>query len=107
MTDEKKPSHLKEPDAEYPKNRRRHPRKKVRMSINYSCDGMAGEDRVRDISVGGIFIETTEEFYVGQVITISIPFTYLDRKIKIKGRVVRVSPDGIGIEFDRNFFDIE
>ncbi len=107
MPVKKKQLQKKEPDTKHPENRRRHPRKKCDMSINYLSDGMVGEERVRDISISGIFIETTEKFHVGQIITISIPFSNQDRKIKIKGRVVRLAVDGIGIEFDKNFFDIE
>ena len=108
MPFEKKHIRLKELETRNPEDKRRHSRKKCKIQVDYYCeDGMAGKEMIRDISIGGVFIETIKKFSRGQVLTISIPFVNQDRKIRIKGRVVRVASDGIGIEFDKSSFDIE
>jgi hypothetical protein len=53
----------------------------------------------RDISSSGMFIITNELFSVGQTVSLKISFANNDRFIKVPAQIVRVTEDGIGVEF--------
>jgi len=53
----------------------------------------------KDISNGGIFIETDQVFQVGQIVTLIIPFSDDRRNLNVPAEIVRVSQDGIGLRF--------
>jgi Tfp pilus assembly protein PilZ len=72
-----------------------------------SHGGISSEHHARDISLGGIFVETTEKLTPGQKVEISLPFANQDRHIKMNGKVVRVTNDGVGVQFDIFAIDIE
>lgn len=52
-----------------------------------------------NLSLGGAFIETAAELPAGHVMKLTIPFTGHERYLIVKGRVVRVGENGLGIEF--------
>lgn len=87
--------------------KRQHPRKPLRLSVQVTGGPLAGSKLARDISLGGMFLETAEEMTPGQEIQLSIPFTNQDRQIKINGKVVRITGDGVGVQFDIYSIDIE
>ncbi|MFO8048297.1 MAG: PilZ domain-containing protein [Desulfosudaceae bacterium] len=87
--------------------KRKHPRKPVKLSVNLTCGKRSGEKQARDISLGGIFVETSEEIKPGEEIQLAIPFSNQDRQIRLKGRVARKTDDGIGVQFDVYAIDIE
>ena len=82
------------------KDNRRHPRKDT--SIYAICSGhdCYFRDYIKNISAGGIFIETQSPLFVNQQITITFFLPGAQRPIKIKGKVVRTDPKGIAVEFD-------
>ena len=88
-------------------DKRQYPRKPLRLNVSVTRGGVSGTGMARDISLGGLFLETMEEMAPGQVLQLSIPFTNQDRQIKVKGKVVRMTEDGVGIEFDIYSIDIE
>jgi Tfp pilus assembly protein PilZ len=53
----------------------------------------------KDISGGGIFIQTSEVFHLGQVVTLDIPFSNGDQSIQVPAEIVRVDSEGIGLKF--------
>jgi len=53
----------------------------------------------KDISNGGLFIQTNEVFSVGQVVTLNIPFSDGNRAINVPAEIVRVNDRGIGLRF--------
>jgi hypothetical protein len=87
------------------KDRRRYPRRResVPMSVMPTGTGEARTLVTRDISVGGIFLyaKASEQLLVGAelIITPLRANADLTPSTPIKGRVVRVSPQGMGIEF--------
>ncbi|MFP4445745.1 MAG: PilZ domain-containing protein [Desulfosudaceae bacterium] len=87
--------------------KRRHPRKPVRLSVKLTCGPFSGQEQARDISLGGIFVETTEEIRPGEDIQLLIPFSNQELQIRLKGKVARKTEDGIGVEFDIYSIDIE
>lgn len=56
------------------------------------------EGMTRNISLNGVYIETVENFEVGQLITLALPFKN-GKKFKIKGEVVWADGKGFGIRF--------
>jgi c-di-GMP-binding flagellar brake protein YcgR len=87
------------------KDRRRYQRRRECVPISIVPAGTY-EARIfitRDVSAGGIFLyaKDSEQLPVGTelMITPLQPTAGLTPSITIKGRVVRVSPQGMGIEF--------
>ena len=87
--------------------KRRHPRKPLRLNVKLTSGPFSGEEQARDISLGGIFVETAEELRPGEEIQLSIPFSNQELHIRLKGKVARKTEDGIGVEFDIYSIDIE
>ena len=55
---------------------------------------------VRNISIGGVFIETSRPLERGELISLSLDAVDMGKVIDIGGKVVRQMPDrGMGIEF--------
>ena len=56
---------------------------------------------VANISLGGARIDTgnANQFGIGEMVTVSIPFTSGNRNIKRKGRIVWLNTAGFAIEF--------
>jgi len=53
----------------------------------------------KDISNGGIFIQTQDAFQLGQLVTLDIPFSAKNESIKIPAEIVRVDTEGVGLKF--------
>ncbi len=87
--------------------KRHHPRKAFRLCVRMSHGEASKQYNARDISLGGIFVETSEKLAPGQKVKISLPFANQDRRIKMNGKVVRITNDGVGIQFDIFAIDIE
>ena len=58
-----------------------------------------------DISSDGAFIKTTRKFSVGQEVAMTITFPSTGESRMVTGEIVRVSPEGIGINFKVFFKD--
>ncbi|ABW66693.1 type IV pilus assembly PilZ [Desulfosudis oleivorans Hxd3] len=101
------PAAASKPQAPEATDKRQHPRKPLRLNVSVTRGEVSGTSMARDISLGGLFLETIEEMAPGQVLQLSIPFTNQDRQIKVKGKVVRMTEDGVGVEFDIYSIDIE
>jgi len=80
-------------------------RKKVSIEAEYTCGGNQFEGSIENISRGGIFIKTDENFSVGQEImisfstpkSISTPKLKFNDKVNLVGEIVRIGPDGVGV----------
>lgn len=92
--------------------KRKYPRAPVKVEI--ICDELKDEDRrgigvlcfySSDISIGGIFLETTVPFSVGATLHLKFTLPNVKRDVKTVGKVVRTKEGdanllvGIGIEF--------
>jgi Tfp pilus assembly protein PilZ len=81
--------------------KRKHHRKLYFMEVDYATSDRAYKDFIRDISEGGVFIETRRRFSVGEEILMSLFFPNRSQRL-ITGEIVRMTPDGIGVKFKRN-----
>lgn len=69
------------------------------QTITFSTQDRQYKALCKDISNGGIFIQTSEIFRLGQLVTLDIPFSDGKESIEVPAEIVRVNPDGIGLKF--------
>lgn len=74
-------------------------RKSFMETIYFTLKGRSYEGISEDISTGGMFIRTEGAFSVGQTIIVTIPLAKKRKQIKVPAEIVRVMPEGIGVEF--------
>ena len=69
------------------------------QTITFSTQDRQYRALCKDISSGGIFIQTNEVFHLGQIVTLDIPFSNKDQSIQVPAEIVRVDTEGIGLRF--------
>ena len=74
-------------------------RKVCSIPVSFSAHNRINLDPIKNISKGGLFIDTTVPFKVGEEILMSFNMQGYDRPLKIKGVVVRVDRLGVGVEY--------
>ena len=80
-------------------DRREYPRKPCSMRVTYTTQDLLGRDSVKDISVGGVHIDTKVPFPIGQQITLMLSPPDVAEEISIPGEVVWGPGQGIGVSF--------
>ncbi len=78
--------------------RRRHPRKTCSIPITVGSWRVLTEF-ARNISAGGVFIETSAAFSRGEHLTLMFSPPNQNTPLKLTGRVARSTPEGIGVQF--------
>lgn len=87
--------------------KRKYPRRSTLIDINYSSDQRRiFEDFVRNISAGGLFIETNLLSEIGQKLTMTFSHPNSGDPIKVSGKIVRVDSGGIGVKFNKLLSDL-
>ena len=82
--------------------KRKYPRRSTLIDITYASDQRGFfEDVIRDISAGGLYIETTLLSELGQKLTMTFSHPDSGDPIKVLGKVIRVDSEGIGVKFDK------
>jgi len=82
------------------KDKRTKPRKSFSGNIFFITENGFNEGRLKNFSRYGLFIETTENLSVGEIITIALP--HIEGKdIKCKGQIMWRNNQGCGIELFR------
>ncbi len=95
----------------YDKEKRRGTRVDFSTQIILLVDGSDSESQIegssKDLSLKGIFINTTEEIPVGSKCNVKVFLTGMIEAIalQMQGEVVRKTPSGIAIDF--NLMDID
>ena len=69
------------------------------QTITFSTQDRRYTALCKDISNGGIFIQTSDMFQLGQLVTLDIPFSNGKESIQVPAEIVRINPDGIGLRF--------
>ena len=80
---------------------RKHIRRRCNKSLIFSYDRHEYKGFVSNIGRAGAFILTTENFDLGGRIKLAIPELKTRKEVKVTGWIVRISPEGIGISFER------
>ena len=87
----------------YKRERREHTRGRYRKEIVFSTKNRKYMGSITNISRGGTFITTKSKISLGQVILLDIREDKTCKALRLKGWVVRLSPNGVGVKFDRRF----
>ncbi len=96
-------------ENELPKNKvfqkekdpREYQRKSYRKDVYFTSRNSKCKGYVKNISRGGAFIITREKFAIGQILNLVFPATRLKKELRLKGWIVRVDENGVGVRFDR------
>jgi hypothetical protein len=87
--------------------KRKYPRKTALIDITYSSDKKrVFEDFVRNISSGGLYIETNLVSELGQQLHMTFSHPDSGDPIKVSGKIVRVDSGGIGVRFNKLLSDL-
>ena len=97
ITTSKKPNKRKN-SLKDSKELRKYQRKAYSEPILFATQDRIFEGLTKNISSSGVYLEAKENFEVGQIITLALPFKN-EKKFKIKGEVVWSDGRGFGIRF--------
>ncbi len=83
------------------KDKRRYTRKPLKIEARYQDNNRKVlKGTVRNISIGGVFIETPNPLDRGESIRMTLDAVDVGRVIDVEGKVVRCEPEkGMGVEF--------
>ena len=98
MTEDEQQSLLKELEGRQD-TKREHSRKSFLTVVDYAIQDAAYKDFIQNISIGGVFIQTSTPFAIGQEVSLTFPLSHSQKHLKIVGEVVRNSEQGIGVKF--------
>ncbi|MDJ0783067.1 MAG: PilZ domain-containing protein [Desulfosarcinaceae bacterium] len=82
--------------------KRRHKRYECDLPTEFEVDQWTYTGTIRDISLGGALIETSEPVGVKQKIRLSLVSQSLERTCHIQGHIAHRTANGIGIAFEVN-----
>jgi Tfp pilus assembly protein PilZ len=97
------------------RERRKDPRESCSNAVTYDTEDGAFKGFIKNISNGGVFIETPRTFSIGQQVTLIFSPTSqqgpssVDQEgpIKITGKILWRVPRGIGVKFETASDDLE
>lgn len=95
--DQRLPLFMRAADWEQ-EERRVNPRIPCFLLVDYATQGRAYRDFVKNISIGGAFIESLK-LPTGPEITLVLSCFEGQKPLKIAGQVAWVAPEGIGVKF--------
>jgi uncharacterized protein (TIGR02266 family) len=87
--------------------RRKTQRKAFSLSVQYATEHEILTDFPRDISSGGMFIETSASLPVGQTLTLTFTPPKGKKRLKITAEVVWTGPGGVGVRFTETNKELE
>ena len=82
-------------------DRRAHSRKACLMPVKYSVQNRRFKGYILDISMHGVFIETSDYFFSGQEIIITFSVPHYQKPLTVTGQIVWSSQNGMGIKFSQ------
>jgi len=83
-------------------NLRTHERYNLLVALNYDIKTMKRQCFLRDISLGGAYIETDQEMKIGQTVTLVLSSPELNNSCSIEATVVRMDTKGAGLHFQNS-----
>ena len=75
------------------------------ISVDFVTSTAKGSAKLRDISIGGLFLEvdpSQRPFSVGRELVLRVPYPNREKQVKIRGRIVRATLEGVGVEFEKS-----
>lgn len=96
--------------------KRKHPRKPTKIEANVivwdstlskpSTHKISFKEFIQNISKGGVFIETAYPFRINKRLSLIFTLPGVKDPINIKGKIVGVDSQGIGVKFDEPLITI-
>jgi len=83
------------------KDSRKHPRRLCKKPLFFTYKYRHVKGLVTDISRSGAFIETGRKISLGARINLVIDGSKNHKGVGLRGWIVRLSPQGVGVSFDR------
>jgi hypothetical protein len=80
-------------------DKRNSDRKYLKVSVDYSVKDKFYSDTLENVSSRGAFIRTTRPIEVGDATTMVASIPGMEKNVKMKGKVVRRTQEGVGVEF--------
>lgn len=105
MPEEEQIKLLEDLERRQSQNKRRHARRNTQLTVYYATQDRAYRDVILNISPTGVFIETREPFIVGQEVLLNFTPNRQSEPIRVRGEIVRVTQEGIGVKFIRRASD--
>jgi len=81
------------------KKQRRNSRKPCEIAVNYATRAHALKDVIKNISLGGVYIETRMPLPVDQIISMKFQLPKSGKLINVAGKIVWADFPGIGVKF--------
>ncbi|MBW1803928.1 MAG: PilZ domain-containing protein [Deltaproteobacteria bacterium] len=100
MSEEEQRDLLSELEEKAYQKKREHERKPFPATVDYSTAKGAYRDFIKDISDGGVFIETPRPHSIGERISMTFLLPEHEKRINVQGVIVRVDEGGIGVKFE-------
>ena len=101
LPEEQKEALLAELELKRTKEKRRHTRKSFVTVVDFASEDRSYREFIQDISEGGVYIQSSGPFSVGQEVLLTFPLPDLHKHIKIAGRIVRATDAGSGFSLKR------
>jgi Tfp pilus assembly protein PilZ len=79
---------------------RENPRKPCLINANYTIQNQNFKSYILDISIGGVFVETSEKMPVGKEITLKFSLPNHPQPFTLSGKIAWSSSRGFGLKFD-------
>ena len=83
------------------KEKRKHSRLAIHSKANIKLGGKSIEAESENVSLNGAFVTTDRQVKVNDV----VGFNFSNVPISAKAKVVRVTQEGIGLEFENTLLD--
>ncbi len=99
LPEEKQTALLKYAEDLLTVEKRAYIRKSCSIPVSFATYDRVYTDTIKNISQRGVFIATQHPLFVGEEIILTFSITGFDKSLKIKGEIVQVNRNGIGIEF--------
>jgi CheY-like chemotaxis protein len=80
--------------------KRRHERFDCLVAVDYDVSSSTYQSCLRDISLGGAYLESEQPALLGSGLTLSLSAPGVTRSCKVQGKVIRCDPKGIGVSFE-------
>jgi Tfp pilus assembly protein PilZ len=87
-------------------DKREHSREHTSIYAFFETNGLSFKDSIKNLSAGGLFIETGIPLSVNRELFISFLHPDYGTLIKVAGEIVRTDSKGIGVKFDQPRSDI-
>lgn len=93
---------LNELEEKYKKGNREFSRKDYKKEVDFVLNERIFKGFIQNLSASGMFIETSESFSEGQIITLTFDLPEPGEHIKVSGKIARLIPGvGFGVKFNK------